>query len=174
MSFLQKSLKNIKKLLHSCTVYICILMYVNKLLIKPIKPVLNLVFKWTFPFCDLGIFAIPQCLKQESDISKKGGITFSWKEIDCEQMNGVFLGYEIKLYYRNKVCTEKVDVSVTTFTVQPNWKPKFSFPKAISVAVINEVGVGSHCPPVKINLHPFGENKIDFACTKCKNNQRFV
>ena len=128
-------------------------MSVNSCLIKRRIQFLNLNFKITFPFCDLhiGIFASPQGLKQESDISKKGGIMFSWKEIDCEHWNGVFFGYEIKLYHESKVCTERVIKSVTTFTVQPKWKPTFSYPKAISVAGINEAGVGSHCPPVKIN-----------------------
>ena len=133
-------------------------MCVNYLLIKAIKRFLNITIKLTLPFCDLGISAYPQDLKQENDISKAGGITFSWKELDCEQRNGVLLGYEIKLYYDDDVYTGRVVESVTTFTIQPNWMLKFSFPKAISVAAINEVGVGNHCPPVKVNL--IGENEI--------------
>ena len=104
-------------------------------------------------------------MKQENDISRTGGITFSWKELDCEEWNGALAGYEIKLYYEDEVHTERVVEFVTTFTIQPNSMLKFSFPKAISVAAINEVGVGNHCPLVKISL--FGENEIDPACIKC-------
>ena len=116
------------------------------------KLFLHITLKITFPFYDLGISAVPQGLKQEFNKSKIGGTTFIWKELDCEQRNGVLLGYEIKLYYDKEVLTRRVVESVTTFTILPQWKPEFSFPKAISVAAVNEVGVGNHCPPVKINL----------------------
>ena len=99
----------------------------------------------------VGISAWPQDLKRENDIPKAAGITFSWKELDCEERNGALLGYEIKLYYDEEVCTARVVGSVTMFTILPKWRPNFSFPRAISVAAINEVGVGNHCPPVKIN-----------------------
>ena len=72
--------------------------------------------------------------------------------MDCEQRNGVLLGYEIKLYYDEEVCTERVVTPITTFTIPPQWKPELCFPKAISVAAINEVGVGNHCPPVNVTL----------------------
>ena len=91
-------------------------------------------------------------MKQEYNISQTGGITFGWKEVECEQRNGVLLGYEIKLYYDDHVCTGRVVASVTTFTILPQWKPELSFPKSISVAAITEVGVGNHCPPVNVTL----------------------
>ena len=116
------------------------------------KLFLYITFKITFPICDLGISAVPQGLKQEFNMSETGDTTFSWKELDCEQRNGVLLGYEIKLYYDEQVLTRRVVKSVTTFTILPQWRPELSFPKAISVAAINEVGVGNHCPAVKINL----------------------
>ena len=84
-------------------------------------------------------------------MSERRGITFSWKEMRCEERNGVLLGYEIKLYYDKQVCIAGVAESVTMFTVLPQWKTELSFPKAISVAAINEVGAGNHCPPVNIN-----------------------
>ena len=93
-------------------------------------------------------------------MSKIQDITFSWKALDCEQRNGYLQGYEIKLYNDEKVYTRTVVDSVTTFTVVPQWMPEISFPKAISVAAINEVGVGDHCPPVSIDLS--GKNEIDF------------
>ena len=119
---------------------------------------------YPFHFLDLGISAFPQGLKQERNISQTGGITFSWKEVDCEQRNGVLLGYEIKLYYDEQVCTGRVVQSITTFTIPPLRKPELCFPKAISVAAINEVGVGNHCPPVNVTL--LGEREIEFACSK--------
>ena len=100
---------------------------------------------------DLGISTYPQGLKQECDILQRRGITFSWREIECEPSNGVLLGYEIKLYYDDQMCTVRVGESVTTFTIEPHWRLRPYFPKAISVAAINEVGVGDYCPPVNIN-----------------------
>ena len=70
--------------------------------------------------------------------------------MQCEQRNGVLLGYEIKLYYDKGVYTTEVVASVTMFTIVPQWLTEFSLPKAISVAAVNEVGVGNHCPPVNI------------------------
>ena len=105
---------------------------------------------YNFPFYNAGISAFPQGL--ELNMSKLGGVTFSWNEMQCEQRNGVLLGYEIKLYYDKGVYTTRVVASVTMFTIVPQWLPEFSLPKAISVAAINEVGAGIHCPPVNVNL----------------------
>ena len=101
------------------------------------------------PFYDLGIYAYTQGLKQEYDISKLEGITFSWKE--CEQRSGALLGYEVKLHYDEHVYTRRLAESVSTYTILPEDKPTISFPKAISVAAINGI-VGNHCPPVEISL----------------------
>ena len=122
-----------------------------------------MTFKLTLSFSTLVIYAIPQDLKQVHNMSKIGGITFNWKEVDCEQRNGVLLGYEIKLYNDQQVYTRTVVKFGTIFTILPQWKPDFLFPKAISVAAINEVGVGNHCPPVNINLS--GQNKTEFLPT---------
>ena len=103
------------------------------------------------PFYNLEITAFPQGLKQEHNMSERRGVTFSWKEMQCEERNGILLGYEIKLYYDKGVYTTRVAESVTMFTIVPQLLPESSFPKAISVAAINEVGTGIHCPPVNIN-----------------------
>ena len=105
-------------------------------------------------------------------MSNTSGITFSWKEVECERRNGLFQGYEIKLYYDDEVCTRGLVEFVTTFTIPSQSEPEFRFPKAISVAAINEVGVGDHCPPVNINLS--GQNEIEFARTKCKGTKIVV
>ena len=60
-------------------------------------------------------------------------------------------GYEVKLYYDEKTHTETVTGSTTTYCILHEWNSNFSFPNAISVAAINEVGVGDHSPPVKTN-----------------------
>ena len=91
-------------------------------------------------------------MKQEYHIAQSRGITFSWRKIECEQRNGVLLGYEIMLYYDDRVLTARVAEPVTTFTILPQLNSRLYFPKAISVAAINEVGVGNHCPPVTIDL----------------------
>ena len=111
-----------------------------------------MTFKLTLSFHALGINAVPQDLKQVHNMSKIGGIIFNWKAVECEQRNGVLLGYEIKLYSDEQVYSRTVVESGTIFTILPQWKPDFHFPKAISVAAINEVGVGNHCPPVNIDL----------------------
>ena len=111
-------------------------------------------------------------MKQERNISQTEGITFSWKEVDCEQRNGLLLGYEIKLDYGEEVCTRRVVESITTFTILRPWKPELCFPKAISVAAINEVGVGDHCPPVNIKLSGLTQSKL--ACKQCKTPTMYI
>ena len=101
-----------------------------------------------------GVPGFPQGLKQIHQDCKKGSVTFGWNKTDCEQTNGVLLGYEVRLYYDKGTRTERMNESVTTYTVSTQQKPKDSLPKAISVAAVNEFGVGDHSPPVKIK--PFG------------------
>ena len=112
-----------------------------------------MTIKRYFPPYDLGISAFPQGLKQVYiyNVSKKGIIAFSWNEVECEQRNGAVIGYEIKLYFDEHVYTRRVDGSLTTVAILRQWKSNSSFPKAISVAAINEAGAGSHCPPVNIS-----------------------
>ena len=89
-------------------------------------------------------------MKQEYHTSQTGGITFSWEEIECEQRNGALLGYEINLHYDEIVHTVKVFKPITAFTIPPLFITQSRYPNAISVAAINQVGVGIHCPPVSI------------------------
>ena len=72
--------------------------------------------------------------------------------MECEKINGMMLGYEVKLYYDDETYTERVIESVTTYTISPKWKSKVTLPRAISVAAINEYGVGDHSPQVNINI----------------------
>ena len=90
-------------------------------------------------------------MKQICNNPKVGSVTFGWKTIECEQISGALLGYEVKLYYDEETCTEKVPKSVNMYTISPRSKHNFSLPKAISIAAVNELGVGAHSPPVKIN-----------------------
>ena len=98
-----------------------------------------------------GVCGFPQDLRQISNDPKTGEVTFVWKEMECEQWNGLLLGYEVKVYFDEEVLVETLLKSVTTYVTSPQWKPKISLPKAISVAAINELGVGDHSPPVKIS-----------------------
>ena len=98
-----------------------------------------------------GICSIPQGLKLIHSDVETGSLKFGWNEIECEQRNGALLGYELKLFYSDKICTERVTASVTAYTVVPKSKPQNSMPSAISVAAINQVGVGDYSLPLKIN-----------------------
>ena len=121
----------------------------TKLLFSMYVPIFN--FK-SFSFS--GVPGFPQGLKQIHQDCEMGSVTFGWNKIDCEQTNCVLLGYEVRLYYDEGTHTERMNESVTTYSVLPQQKPKVSLPKAISVAAVNELGVGDHSPPVKIK--PFG------------------
>ena len=125
-----------------------------------------MTLKHFFLSYDLGIPAFPRGLKQVFIIPKKGIIAFSWNEVECEERNGVVVGYEVKLYSDEQVCTKRVFGTFTTVPTLPQWASNFSFPKAISVAAFNEAGIGSHCPPV--NISELGYNEFELACTKCK------
>ena len=98
-----------------------------------------------------GVCGYPQGLRGVCNDPEEGSITFGWKAVDCERMNGLLLGYEVKLHYDEETRTERVVESVTTYTISPLTKPGWSYPKAISVAAVNEVGVGDYSPPVKID-----------------------
>ena len=92
-------------------------------------------------------------MKQTCSDPNTGDVTFDWRDIDCEQVNGALLGYEVKLYYDDgQTRTERVLESVTTYTISPQLKHDYVFPRAISVAAINQLGVGNHSPPVNINF----------------------
>ena len=99
----------------------------------------------------LEVSGFPQGLKQVSSGTARGA-KFVWKELDCWKINGALLGYEVKLYYDEVTGTGRVSESTTTYTI---WRPYNSIlpmPNAISVAAINEVGVGDHSPPVMIKF----------------------
>ena len=83
-----------------------------------------------------------------------GFIIFGWKEIEYSKVNGALIGYEVKLYYDEEVYTDKVVKSVNTYTISPQRLPSNAtlLPNAISVAAVNELGVGNHSPPVKVIL----------------------
>ena len=91
-------------------------------------------------------------MKQICEDPQSGSVTFGWSEVECKEMNGVLLGYEVKLYYdEEETHTERLIDSVTTYTIARHSKPQRPLPKAISVAAINQLGVGDHSPPVRIN-----------------------
>ena len=124
-----------------------------------------------YPFWLLGFSDFPKELKQVCSDSKTGRVKFVWRDIECEQVNGILLGYEVKLYYDKETYTESVIESVNSYTILPQEKHKFLLPKAISVAAISELGVGDHSPPVNINST--GLKKLKYA-KKYKGKRMFV
>ena len=103
----------------------------------------------------LELYGFPQDFKEIHSHFETGTVTFGWKEIECDRRNGVLLGYELKLFYDDEIYTDRVTASVTCYTVVPKPRHQFFLPKAISVAAINELGVGDYSPPLTINR--FGE-----------------
>lgn len=79
-----------------------------------------------------------------------GRITFGWSAIECDKCNGILSGYECVIYYDNFNVTERFFPQVTEFTIQLPGEPDSRFPQAFSVAAINDIGVGDHCPPVAL------------------------
>ena len=78
-----------------------------------------------------------------------------WDDLPCENWNGPPLGYECNIYFSNFTHTERVIFPATTYTMILFLKKEPLLPKAFSVAAINTVGVGKHCPPV--DLSQFGQ-----------------
>ena len=96
------------------------------------------------------VSGFPQDLRLISTNTSTKSVVFGWNQISCEQINGVLLGYEVKIYYDSRIQTVRVTDRVT-YTISVKNRQKFSFPKAISVAAVNELGVGDHSPALSIN-----------------------
>ena len=107
-------------------------------------------YKHTFIHVHTGPTSYPRDLKQIRSDYKE--ITFDWKEFECEKRNGILLGYEVMLYYNDETRTERVTHTKTTYSILRRLNSMVPFPNSISVAAINEIGVGVHSPPVKLNL----------------------
>ena len=103
--------------------------------------------------CLAAISAFPQDLKLITVNADVQTATFGWKQIPCDQRNGVLLGYEVKLHYESGFRTSRVSDRQSTYTISTRRKYNNSFPEAISVAGINEVGVGDHSPPLNLNQY---------------------
>ena len=74
-----------------------------------------------------------------------------WNDLACENWNGPLLGYECNIYFSNFTLTERVVASVTNYTIQLFLEKEHLLPKAFSIAAVNVVGVGAHCPPLDIS-----------------------
>ena len=84
-----------------------------------------------------------------------------WNSLACENWNGALLGYECNIYYSNFTRTETVVESVNTYTIRLFLEDEHLLPKAFSVAAINVVGVGEHCP--QLDISDFGQQMNFFA-----------
>lgn len=75
-------------------------------------------------------------------------VTFGWSNVECDKINGRLLGYECKFHFDNCTHIQRVVASITNYTISV---PAFeAVPRAFSVAAINQVGVGDHCPQVAL------------------------
>lgn len=75
-------------------------------------------------------------------------VIFAWSKVECDKINGALLGYECTVYFDTYTHTESVVASISSYIVSV---PAFqSVPRAFSVAAVNEVGIGDHCPPVNL------------------------
>lgn len=72
--------------------------------------------------------------------------------MEYDRVNGALLGYECTIYFDAFNRSEIINASETTYTLSI---PLLSdVPRGFSVAAVNEVGIGDHCPSV--NLSYFG------------------
>lgn len=89
-----------------------------------------------------------------------GIATLAWSELECDDQNGLVTEYECVIYFANSRITDRVDNSVTTYTL-----PMLDYatrPVAFSVAAVNEAGTGDHCPRVWIHLFEFDTSRYSF------------
>ena len=81
-------------------------------------------------------------------------VTFQWKELECYEENGPITGYQYRICYDNSNYSEgRVDAKTNRITL---FKRNVQF---FSVAAINLVGIGPHCPPLLVpNFDEGGAN----------------
>ena len=80
-------------------------------------------------------------------------ITFQWNKLKCHQENGPIIGYEYRIYHDLfHYIKGTVNQHTTMFTVYETQMISFS------VAAINVVGTGEHCPLFKLSTSELGVN----------------
>ena len=73
-------------------------------------------------------------------------VTFRWKELECYEQNGPITGYQYRAYYGYLNCIENVvDWNTTMVTLS------YGNLQSLSVAAMNEAGIGEHCPPILVS-----------------------
>ena len=85
-------------------------------------------------------------------------VTFQWKELDCYEENGPITGYQYRAYYGLFNSIENVLDNNTTMVTLPSENML-----SLSVAAMNEVGIGDHCPPILVPIFDEG-NEIVHKC----------
>ena len=81
-----------------------------------------------------------QIIKQTSST-----VTFRWKELDCYEENGPIIGYQYRAYYGLFDYIANVLDSNTTMVTLSSENML-----SLSVAAMNEAGIGDHCPPTLV------------------------
>ena len=100
---------------------------------------------------------MPTCYPCDLKVDKvtSTSLVFSFSKVDCEELNGPLTGYEYKVTRDDKESVFKLDPEETTCTCMLNMKGITTC--FVSVAAINEAGVGKHCPPVNVPLDSITE-----------------
>lgn len=111
-------------------------------------------YTYTFSLRFVGITGYPQHLKIIRRDSRLRTVQLGWDELQYDRYNGALIGYDCTTYYDKFAATKRVHFYETAFTVSFPKEPGSPSPRAFSVAAVNEVGVGDHCPPV--NITDFG------------------
>ena len=76
--------------------------------------------------------------------------------MDCEELNGPLIGYEYKIIRDGEEIVVRVDSESTTCVYLLNMTGVADC--SVSVAAINEAGVGKYCPPVNVDLDEMNQD----------------
>ena len=82
-------------------------------------------------------------------------LAFSFSKLDCEELNGPLTGYEYKVTRDGKETVVRIDSDASTCICMLKMKGVTNC--SVSVAAINEAGVGEHCLPVIVPLDDLSE-----------------
>ena len=96
-------------------------------------------------------------------LQTRTAITVQWKRLECYEENGPITGYQYRIYSDLIHYNEGIVDGGTN-------RVKLMFgnmrKRAVSVAAINEIGVGQHCPPLLLHFPITGT--YSYTCTLLK------
>ena len=100
---------------------------------------------------------VPSCAPCDLEIIKvsSSSLAFSFSKLDCEELNGPLTGYEYKVTRDGVETVDRIDPAATTCVCMLNMKGVTNC--SVSVAALNEAGVGKHCSPLNVPLDDLSE-----------------